>query len=274
MSASSMTSLTTWKLPDASVPGNIIILVTSLLGTILNFHLLCAYYRNKNRLTVNQYPLVNMTVGDFGLAASCTLVFALHLMYRDIDMTWCQVNGFTNVFFAGQSVLSCALLAVERYFLIVHYHSITRRQVFLFSLGIWFSSTAVALIPIIFKTNNYPKISGIYCLSDNTSQFVFNRVYAIGCLTILLTGMIFLSLSYLLLYKKATKIGFKWVSVVSINLILRGRISCLDKFYSLQENLKAAAETDIECTKNEAKIAQMEFTKKLVLIIITFCVCK
>ncbi|KAI9144281.1 hypothetical protein BKA69DRAFT_1056665 [Paraphysoderma sedebokerense] len=199
-----------WVLVASSIPFNLAMTFTAATSTLICGIVIATLIRHRHLLTTSHLSLINVAASDFLFNFLALIVYIQHSVNNDIDITWCQFNGFVNVLFAGTSLLSLTVMAGERYLRIVGNKIITSKQIVIAFCSCWLWCSVIASIPFITQTYNVPQSSGFYCLGDATLDSFPTKVFGVLCGSTIIIGMVFAATSYYLIYHKSMKDGFKW----------------------------------------------------------------
>ncbi|KAI9144284.1 hypothetical protein BKA69DRAFT_1056694 [Paraphysoderma sedebokerense] len=134
-------------------------------------------------------------------------------------MFWCQFAGFTTILFAGTSLLSFTIMAVERYLHIVRNKVLTSTSVVVVLCCVWIWCLFFASFPLITRSYNVAQSSGIYCIADATVDSFSTKFYGVMCGGTVLFGMMFTAASYYFVYQKALNGYFRMCRFFVWNLI-------------------------------------------------------
>ena len=156
--------------PSQRMVINIVISLLAIFGFIGNLTVCITFSRSKNLQSSANIFIVNLAVTD---TLQClNMIFMVTAVN---DVRWfmvsglCQMNAFGQVTFIGTSVLSLALISLNRYFLIVKNSSgniFTRRNTYLFIFFDWFIPLVLAISPVLGWSRYIFRAGYMSCLLD------------------------------------------------------------------------------------------------------------
>ncbi|KAI9144286.1 hypothetical protein BKA69DRAFT_1056698 [Paraphysoderma sedebokerense] len=199
-----------WILPNSSIALNLVYAIITIISSLMSSLVIITLFRHRQILTTSHLSLINVVLCDLFFGLFPVIIVLNHAINHEIDMAWCQFDGFINIAFAGTSLLSLTVMSAERYFHIVRNKFLTAKQIIILLCCCWIWCLFFASFPFITQTYNVVQSSGIYCLGDATVDSFPTKFYGVICGGTVLFGMIFTATSYYLIYKKAIKDGFKW----------------------------------------------------------------
>ncbi|KAI9144993.1 hypothetical protein BKA69DRAFT_650931 [Paraphysoderma sedebokerense] len=202
-----------WKMDSEVLPHNYSMIFLAFVAAGLNLYVILSILRHSPEAKVCHLSLLSLACSDFFLGATTLPVFIYRGIYKDVSMLWCQYHGFVNVCFAGSSIMSLALLSFERYRCIVKGRRMSRSKVGLIVLGIWLLSITLGSLPFITRTYQVPQAAGIYCLGDFRLTTLPHRVYAVGCIAVVLISISVCALSNFSICRKIKSDSFRWHEV-------------------------------------------------------------
>ncbi|KAI9137123.1 hypothetical protein BKA69DRAFT_61603 [Paraphysoderma sedebokerense] len=262
MSSSSTITISniTFTLPPPAVPLNIICLTIASIGTLLSSTVIITLWRHRRFLTNSHFTLLNVILCDFCYGVCATFALSYRAVNPEVDMWWCRLTNFSNVFCAT-SIVSLGLMASERYLRIVHGKILTSWQIVRTLLGFWIGCLSFAIFPFVTAVTIIPGSSGLYCLGDSRQNKFPAKFYGLVGALAILCATIFTGVCYYLIYRKALQDGFKWKfgSSSQVNAAATGNI------HSPSIVMNRLLSSD-----RTAYQQQLQLTRKLALITLLF----
>ena len=162
-----------------------------------NVSLLFTVYKNRNLHTITNMFILNLAAADIlvsALSMPVTVVIIIKQRWVFGD-TACVALGFLTILSFIASVMSLAMIAINRYFYIVKWSSynetFTKRKALMYGVAVWVISISLASPPL-FGWGEYRFIPGkSYCFVDWTSNIYYSYFLIAACFFGPLSAMVF-----------------------------------------------------------------------------------
>ncbi|KAI9139171.1 hypothetical protein BKA69DRAFT_1168500 [Paraphysoderma sedebokerense] len=199
-----------WRLPESFLTYNMIHLFVCFAGILTNAVLQIQFWKNRSHIKASSVPLLHISICDtLLLTATAVSCIALDIT-RELSWTWCQVNGFSIIFFIAPSALSFTVISIDRYKQIISGHPTTRREMSFMLFMTWIASAVIAMLPLATETFFVPQAAKVYCLGKMFGSTTGHRIYGSVTSVIIVIACSIVGGCYYSIYKKAIADGFKW----------------------------------------------------------------
>ncbi|KAI9140618.1 hypothetical protein BKA69DRAFT_1078899 [Paraphysoderma sedebokerense] len=156
-----------WSLtnPDSRAQNSIHIAI-SLVASGLSLLVLYRFFRYRAGVQVLHYPVISVALADFGFSISSLITFIAHFAQNDLPNGWCRFDAIINVLFAGASLMSLSVIALERYLLIVRSKRLSKNCVVTTLALAWVMCALTSVYPILRHVPVVPQSSETWCLGE------------------------------------------------------------------------------------------------------------
>ena len=180
-----------WQNPQWAKFVEALVLTAIMFSAIIGNSLVVAVvYRRKELRNVTSIFIVNLSISDIAVAVLC-MPFSIVTAFTDkwiFGKEFCKVNGFLNVFFLLNSILTLTAISIQKYFAIVMplRESVTTKRAIQAIVWTWCQSLITALTPVM-GWNSYIHIPGrMQC----SAKVPITASETINCFFIIVTGFV------------------------------------------------------------------------------------
>lgn len=180
-----------WQNPQWAAFLEAIALIAIMFSAVVGNSLVVAVvYRKKELRNVTSIFIINLSISDIAVAVLCmpfSIVTAITDDWR-FGQQFCQINGFLNVFFLLNSILTLTAISIQKYFAIVMplREAVTARRAIYAIVWTWCQSFITALTPVL-GWNSYVHIPGRMQCSVKVPT---NALEKINSFFIIVTGFV------------------------------------------------------------------------------------
>ena len=207
--------------PQQRMAMSTVVSLLALFGFIGNITVCITFCRSKHLQSSANIFIVNLAITD---TLQClNMIFMITAVN---DVRWftinglCQMNAFGQVTFIGTSVLSLALISLNRYFLIVKNSSgniFTRRNTVLFIFFDWLIPLVLAISPVLGWSKHIFRTGYLSCLLDFSASLSYLIAFFGSFLFLPTAVMCFCSWKILVTLRR-TRQRIKEVASISRNI--------------------------------------------------------
>lgn len=247
-----------WSLtnPDSRAQNSIHIAI-SLVASGLSLLVLYRFFRYRAGVQVLHYPIISVALADFGFSISSLITFIAHFAQNDLPNGWCRFDAIINVLFAGASLMSLSVIALERYLLIVRSKRLSKNCVVTTLALAWVMCALTSVYPILRHVPVVPQSSETWCLGE-VRKFGTSSAYtgyALGVIIGVIFAFFFIIIAYLQI----------WRRIRSSNLKLQ-KLELTNSDSKSTMRSSGVRNSGIMPRKDTLSSKQVELTKKLALI--------